>query len=281
MSQIQTKWINNNAVTDEKIRLRNNENLRGRNAANTADISILKVRTDNELEVGALSHYPYTATNANHLVSWGQVQSAVAGLRDPKDAVRVASTGSNIALTGGASLTIDSVSLINGDRALLRHQTAPEDNGIYVVSGIGSAYVLTRSSDADEDVEVTQGMSTIVAEGAINGNRQYVLSTPDPIVLNTTSLTFVEIPNPAIQYINGKEAIALTGTDISNGYVDLAQEAAPNSVNVHPVGGLMGVQGTHYTLSVVGLVTRVTFAGSWITLLESGDVLSFQYEYEA
>lgn len=45
--QIQTKWIAANAVDDTKIRLRNAQPLRGRNAANSADINILSVSAGN------------------------------------------------------------------------------------------------------------------------------------------------------------------------------------------------------------------------------------------
>lgn len=48
MSQIQTKFIADNAVTGLKQRLANDQALRARNAANNADISILKVNASDQ-----------------------------------------------------------------------------------------------------------------------------------------------------------------------------------------------------------------------------------------
>ena len=54
MSQVQRKFIADNANNGAKIRLDNGETLRARNAANSADIDILKVRADDVIEFLAL-----------------------------------------------------------------------------------------------------------------------------------------------------------------------------------------------------------------------------------
>lgn len=112
------------------------------------------------------------------------VDAARAGL-DVKDSVRAATTA-NITLSG--TQTIDGVALGAGDRVLVKNQSNDVDNGIYVVA----AGAWSRSSDADNTpgAEVSNGMFTFVAGGTVNGNTGYVLTTPDPIALGTTSLTF-------------------------------------------------------------------------------------------
>ena len=57
MAQIVKRGIANNAVDGEKIRLNNNQTLRARNLANTADVDILKVNTLNEVELMNLPKY--------------------------------------------------------------------------------------------------------------------------------------------------------------------------------------------------------------------------------
>lgn len=115
------------------------------------------------------------------------VDAARSGL-DTKDSVRVASTVNvNISSPGA---TVDSVVLIAGDRILLKDQTTPSQNGIYVWTN--STTALNRSTDADSNSEVTSGMYTYVSEGTVNANSGWVLSTPDPINLGVTSLTFVQ-----------------------------------------------------------------------------------------
>lgn len=111
--------------------------------------------------------------------------------QDKKNAVRVAST-SNID-TSSAPNVVDGVTLVAGDRVALVGQTIPSQNGIYTVQtlGTGSNGVWIRSTDADSNSEVTSGMTFDVSEGTANGGSTWLLTTTDPITLNTTNLTFV------------------------------------------------------------------------------------------
>jgi hypothetical protein len=104
---------------------------------------------------------------------------------DVKDSVRVATTA-NLTLSG--TQTIDGVSLSAGDRVLVKNQSTASQNGIYVVA----AGVWGRASDADISAEVTAGMFTFVAEGTVNADSGWVLTTNDTITLGTTSLTFAQ-----------------------------------------------------------------------------------------
>lgn len=104
---------------------------------------------------------------------------------DIKDSVRAATTA-NITLSGAQ--TIDGVSVVAGDRVLVKNQTAGQDNGIYVAS----AGAWARSTDADISAEVTAGMFTFVEEGTANGDSGWVLTTNNPITLGTTPLVFTQ-----------------------------------------------------------------------------------------
>lgn len=113
---------------------------------------------------------------------------SIAGLStgfDYKASVRVATTA-NITLSG--TQTIDGVSVIAGDRVLVKNQTTGSQNGIYVcASGAWS-----RATDADASAEVTAGMFVPVAEGSSNADTFWLLTTNDPITLGSTSLTFTQ-----------------------------------------------------------------------------------------
>src|SRR6202008_4842800 len=91
---------------------------------------------------------PTTGTDA---ANKQYVDGVAAGARDPKDAVRAATTA-NITLS--APQTIDGVALIAGDRVLVKDQTTGQNNGIYIVQ----TGAWTRATDADTDAEVTNGM---------------------------------------------------------------------------------------------------------------------------
>ena len=114
------------------------------------------------------------------------VDLAVQGL-DLKGSVKVATT-ENITLSGAQ--TIDGVSVVAGDRVLVKDQTDPTNNGIYVADA--GAWSRAADADGNPDGEVTSGMFTFVEQGTIGGQHGYVLSTPDPITVGATDLEFVQ-----------------------------------------------------------------------------------------
>lgn len=114
-----------------------------------------------------------------------QIQASIYGL-DMKNSVRVASTGNvNIAGPGSA---IDNITLTAGDRVLLKNQTDAKTNGIYVFAT--STTAMTRATDADTSAKVTSQMAVSVAEGTANSNTTWKLTSPDPLTLGTTALSF-------------------------------------------------------------------------------------------
>lgn len=129
------------------------------------------------------------------------VDAAKRGL-DVKDSVKLATnaalpsnTGSAGVLTASANgvLTVDGIATVLNDRILVKNEATGSNNGIYYVSTEGTAgvaYVLTRATDADVSAEVTSGMYTFADQGTANADTSWVLTTNDPITLNTTALTF-------------------------------------------------------------------------------------------
>jgi phage-related tail fiber protein len=126
-----------------------------------------------------------------------QLDAVSSGL-DVKASVHVASTGNLTLAAPGAN--IDGVAMVAGDRVLLKNQTAPAENGIYVWNG--AAVAMTRAADADASAEVTAGMFTFVEEGTANSDSGWVLTTNAPIVLGTTGLVFAQFSG-AGQIIDG------------------------------------------------------------------------------
>jgi hypothetical protein len=122
--------------------------------------------------------------NAQDAATKAYVDAARSGL-DVKQSVRAATTAS-ITLSG--TQTVDEVVLVAGDRVLVKNQSTGSQNGIYVVAA-GS---WSRATDADVDAEITAGMFTFVAEGTVNSDSGWVLTTNDTITLGTTSLAFAQ-----------------------------------------------------------------------------------------
>jgi len=131
------------------------------------------------------------------------VDATAQGL-DPKGSVRAATnaalpantrTGNVLTASANGVLTaIDTtVTLIVGDRLLVKNEATGANNGIYTVTSVGAVgapWSLTRAIDADVSADVTSGLYCFVEEGTVNANAGYVLTTANPIVLNTTALSF-------------------------------------------------------------------------------------------
>ncbi|MCJ1878579.1 phage tail protein [Pseudomonas nitroreducens] len=107
---------------------------------------------------------------------------------DCKQSVRVATTTS-ITLSGLQSL--DGISLVAGDRVLVKNQGNAADNGIY----ISAATAWKRSTDADDSSEVTPGLTVVVESGISQADSIWQLVTDGVIVLGTTELAFQNITN--------------------------------------------------------------------------------------
>ena len=143
-------------------------------------------------------------TAAQDAATKNYVDSVASGL-DVKDSCRVATTG-NINLTG--TQTIDGVSVVAGDRVLVKDQTTGADNGIYVCD----SSTWSRATDADSNAEVTGGMFTFVEEGTTNADAGFVLTTNNPITLNTTSLAFAQFSGAG--QISAGNGLTKTGNTI-------------------------------------------------------------------
>lgn len=110
-------------------------------------------------------------------------------------------TGNVLEANANGTLNVDGVSPLIAtpgaeDRVLVKDEAAPENNGIYIVTNPGAAggrWKLTRASDADEDHEVKAGLAVMVNEGTVNADTFWRLTTDDPIVVNTTGLTFAQL----------------------------------------------------------------------------------------
>ena len=112
---------------------------------------------------------------------------------DYKQATRVV-TVADVSLTGGAPNNVDGVNLSVNDRVLVTGQTTPSQNGVYVVTtlGTGSTGTWARSGDTNETGELLAGTIIMVTEGVIYADTQWKLITDNPIAIGTTPLVFTQ-----------------------------------------------------------------------------------------
>jgi hypothetical protein len=126
-------------------------------------------------------------TNPSDAATKNYVDAAITTGNNKGTARAAAWTNVTLA-TPGAS--IDSVTLVSGDIVLLAGQTTASQNGLYVWTGASTA--LTRTTAADTSAEVKSGLFVYISEGTTCGSNGYTLTTPNPIVLDTTALTFTQ-----------------------------------------------------------------------------------------
>lgn len=140
----------------------------------------------------------------------GYVDGVAQGL-DIKGSCRVATTTAGTLATSFANgQVVDGVTLVTADRILIKNQATGSTNGIYTVNASGAP---TRSTDADTSAEVTNGMFTFIEEGTTNGSTSWVLTTPNPITLGTTALTFTQFSGAGTY--TASNGVLLTGQNFT------------------------------------------------------------------
>lgn len=212
------------------------------------------------------------------------VDAARSGL-DVKQSVRAASAGSSVTVTysatGGTSArgqitnapnTLDSVSLAANDRILLKDQTTGAQNGIWVVStlGTGANGVWDRATDFDQDAEVTAGAFTFVTEGTTNADSGWVLTTNDTITIGGASGTALVFA----QFSGAGQITAGNGLTKSGNVIDVASTGGGSlTINADSINLTSGIAsaGTYRSVTVdtYGRVTAgtapTTFSGYGIS----------------
>ena len=208
MSQIKKKFIGNDEVGAEKVRLENDLTLRARNAADDADIDILKISASDVLEMLQMPHLPSQATQATHAVRKDQLDAALQGLK-PKEAARAA-TNNDIALDGSVTM-VDGVSLSDGDRVLVKGQTLDAQNGIYVATN-GVAWVRAVDFDQTAPVDEINGAMVPIQEGTTNGGKVFVQQGL-VATIGVDAINFVYFNS--VSTLVGGDGITISGNNIS------------------------------------------------------------------
>ena len=119
------------------------------------------------------------------------------------------------------ALAIDGVTLSVNDRVLVYTQTNATENGVYVVTSVGSGstnWILTRSSDTDtygltSSTTLGEGSTFFVQQGVTGAGETYTCNTAGVIVFGTTNITFVQIS--ATQIYSAGTGLTLSGTTFS------------------------------------------------------------------
>ena len=129
----------------------------------------------------------------------------------PANTYNNGSSGVGATLTGNANgaLSVDSTLTVVTERILVKNEATQANNGVYVVTQVGTAgtpYILTRATDfntAGTGVnQIDEGDFFLVTSGTVNVNTAWVQQTAPPITVGTTALVFQQFAAP-ITYTAG------------------------------------------------------------------------------
>jgi hypothetical protein len=150
---------------------------------------------------GTIATTPSAATDiANKLY----VDTVAQGL-DAK-ASCLAATTANITLSGAQ--TIDGVSVVAGNRVLVKDQTAPEDNGIYLCA----SGAWTRTTDAATFDSLVSAF-TFIEQGSVNADAGFVCTADAGGTIGTTAIPFSQFSGAGT--FTAGTGLTLTGTVFS------------------------------------------------------------------
>ena len=117
------------------------------------------------------------------------VDQAVAGLRTR--IIAEAATTANIDLTADLQNgdTLDGVTLVTGDRVLVKDQTDATANGLYIVVASGTA---SRDPEHDTIAELS-GQMIVVNQGTSNDNKIFLCTTDSSATIGVSNITYSQI----------------------------------------------------------------------------------------
>ena len=164
--------------------------------------------------INTLSSNAQTQINAKAATTY--VDNAVAGLRT-RIIAECASTA-NIDLSNGleAGDAVDGVTLVSGDRVLVKNQSTATENGLYLAVGSGAG-AASRDPEHNTIAELSGGM-VVVNQGTANDNKIFLCTTDTDATLGSTSITYTTITPQNVGTVTSITA----GTGLSGGAITSA-----------------------------------------------------------
>lgn len=223
-------------------------------------------------------------TAAQDAATKNYVDLAIQGL-DPKASTVVATTA-NLTVTATtstltnsgaqAAIAIDGITLAANDRVLVKDQTTSAQNGIYVVTSIGSVstnWVLTRADDASLWAELPAAF-VFVEKGTTNADNGYLFTVDQSGTLGTTPITIT-------QFSGAGQITAGNGLTKSGNTIDVVGTANRITVAADAVdiASTYVGQTSITTLGTIGTgvwngtAVAATFGGTGQTTYATGDIL--------
>jgi len=148
-----------------------------------------------------------------------------------------AGVGATLTGSSNGALSVDGATPSVADRILVKDQSTAFQNGIYVVTTVGtggSAFVLTRATPEDQPSELTGGSFVFVTDGTANGDNGYVFTHTGSPTFGTTALDVTQFSGAG--QITAGNALSKTGNTMDVEVDDSSIEVNADAVRVKALG---------------------------------------------
>ena len=187
-SQVTLAKLAANSVNSSKIV---NDSIVNADINSSAAIAATKIHdgTISNTEFGYLNGVSSAIqTQIDTKAATSYVNDAVAGLRTRIIAECASTANVNISNALEAGDTIDGVTLVAGDRVLLKDQSTASENGLYTAVGSGAG---AASRDTQfNSIEELSGQMIVVNQGSANDNKIFLCTTNNTASLGSDSITY-------------------------------------------------------------------------------------------
>ena len=132
-----------------------------------------------------------TPSNNTDVSNKSYVDQAIAGLRNRTVAECASTANVNISNALEAGDTIDGVTLVAGDRVLLKNQSTATENGLYLAVGSGAG-AASRDPEHNTLDELVGGM-IVVNQGSSNNDKIFLCVTDNSGSIGSTNITYTQV----------------------------------------------------------------------------------------
>ena len=187
----------------------------------------------------------------NQLAVLGQLNELVDAINNINQAPRlyadIATTGAIVLATTGLT-AIDGVTPVAGTKVLVKDQATASQNGTYVAS-LGP---WIRTADV-----FTAGTEVYVESGTANALTVWTLTTPDPIVIGTTSLIFTATAGGDALLVHKAGTETITGNKSFTAAVNLTAAGSRFYRNVDNLITAATTQTNTAATQLTGMLSRI------------------------
>ena len=208
LAHLAASSVNSSKIVDDSIV---NADINSSAAIDATKIANGTVTSAEFQYINTLSSNAQTQIDAKAATTY--VDNAVAGLRT-RVIAECASTA-NVVISSAleAGDAIDGLTLVSGDRVLLKNQSTASQNGLYLAVGSGAG-AASRDPEHDSIAELSGGM-VVVNQGSVNDNKIFLCTTDTDATLDSTSITYTTITPQNVGTVTSITA----GTGLSGGAI--------------------------------------------------------------